>query len=386
MRTRQTGRKPAAQYTSRRRMPKAPTGPLVVYDDVVGTLSGEFNIPKAKVEEYIRGCGLNLDQDPTGTQMSLYREILSCRLCRYEQYAAIGEEAELLLDEQLRGFDEVFVDTAPIIQEDWFLRFLANAVPVLKRRKKKLLILEKTMEELHGLKDNPEKDRDVRIRATIRPELIRALARKGLVRIPDTGSVGIADDHLVNVFTAQGQTKSMLLITQDRGLSERIVSVAATNDPIVAEKAPQAPVKQGFFARLLHRKPQEEPVAAQRRMMVCKFDETGALKRLYVCPDCGMSYYDRPILESNGLILCSQCVDKRQKAEVEAQRKAEALQARQERQAALEQKRKEQEALVVPAKTVADVIKDKRHKNNVILALVVVSVVVLGILLFFLFR
>ncbi len=284
--------------------------------DVLGTLSTEFGIPQPRIEETLRGCGLNLDQDPNGYQMPLYREILSCKSGKFELYASGDPTVGELLDEQLRVFDEIYVDTAPIIQEDWFLKFLADAVPSLRRRKKRLIILEKTMEELHGLKDNPEKDRDVRIRALIRPELIRFLARKGLVRIQDTGSRGIADDHLVSVFAAKRQRESLLLITQDRGLSERIVRIAAEPvEPVTTEE------KVGFFARLFGKKP--EPIVVDRKMMVCKFNEHGSLCRFYLCPDCEESFYDIPV-EGNGLVLCRRCYQNRQLAEQTAAKKAEA--------------------------------------------------------------
>ena len=342
--------------------------------DALGTLATEFGIPKSRVEETLRGCGLNLDQDPKGYQMPLYREILSCRLGRFESYASGDLAVGDLLDEQLRVFDEIYVDTAPIIQEDWFLKFLADAVPILRRRKKRLIILEKTMEELHGLKDNAEKDRDVRIRALIRPELIRFLARKGLVRIQDTGSRGIADDHLVSVFAARRQRSSLLLITQDRGLSERIVRIAAEPmEPVVIEE------KVGFFARLFGKKP--DSVAVERKMMVCKFNERGALCRFYLCPDCEESFYDVPV-EGNGLVLCHRCYQNRQlaeqaavqKAEAEA-RRAEAVARRQEMKVAQEARkeleRKEAEAAEKAAaraaakeiRTVDDAVRRKRRRT-----------------------
>lgn len=286
-----------------------------VCTDVLGTLSAEFGVPQPRIEETLRGCGLNLDADPKGYQMPLYREILSCRFGQFESYASGDPAVDALLDEQLRVFDEIYVDTAPIIQEDWFLKFLADAAPILRRRKKRLIILEKTMEELHGLKDNAEKDRDVRIRALVRPELIRFLARKGLVRVQDTGSRGIADDHLVSVFAAKRQRESLLLITQDRGLSERIVRIAAEPvSPVVTEE------KAGFFARLFGKKP--DPVVVERKMMVCKFNDQGALCRFYLCPDCAESFYDVPV-DGNGLVLCHRCYQNRQFAEQAAVQKAE---------------------------------------------------------------
>lgn len=272
--------------------------------DVIAQLAKEFSISTDDVKTTFRSCGISPDQDVQEAQLLLYREIFSCRLGRFTAYASTDKAKAELLDSQLRGFDEIFVDTAPIIQEDLFLRFVADAFPMLKRRKKKLVILEKTMEELHGLKDNPAKDREVRLRALVRPELIRRLARMGVVRIQDTGSVGIADDHLVSLFSAKRAHESLLLITQDRGLSERIVQLAEM--PLDEKDRP--PVRPpGFLAQLFGR---TEDDAVERKMEVCKFDGEGGLLRCYVCPDCGESYYDTPG-EGSGMVICQVCYEKR---------------------------------------------------------------------------
>ncbi|MFA6840543.1 MAG: hypothetical protein WCR05_07155 [Sphaerochaetaceae bacterium] len=367
-----------------------------VYTDVVGTLSKEFGVPAAKVEETLRGCGLNLAQDERGERMPLYREILSCRFGRFELYASGDAAVEALLDEQLRVFDEIYVDTAPIIQEDWFLKFLGDAIAVLRRRKKRLIILEKTMEELHGLKDNPEKDWDVRIRALIRPELIRSLARKGLVRIQDTGSRGIADDHLVSVFAAKRQRESLLLITQDRGLSERIVRIAA--EPVVPVEVRE---RNGFFARIFGKRPAEQ-VVVDRKMMVCKFDESGALRRFYLCPDCGESFYDLPV-EGNGMVLCRRCYQNRlaeeqaaaKRAQVEAKRveeraRRQELKAAEDARRELEKKEAEEARLAAERaaakasareiRTVEDAVKRNRRRYMRLVLSIIVSLAAFGLL------
>ncbi|AEC02316.1 hypothetical protein [Parasphaerochaeta coccoides] len=272
--------------------------------DVIALLAKEFSISANDVMKTFRGCGISPEQDVQEALLPLYREIFSCRLGRFTVYASTDKAKAELLDSQLRGFDEIFVDTAPIIHEDLFLRFVADAYPMLRRRKKRLVILEKTMEELHGLKDNPAKDREVRIRALVRPELIRHLARMGVVRIQDTGSTGIADDHLVSLFSAKRAHESLLLITQDRGLSERIVQLAE----MPLDEKDQSPVqKLSFFARLIGR---TADASLERKMEVCKFDGEGALLRCYVCPDCGESYYDTPD-EGSGMVICQVCYEKR---------------------------------------------------------------------------
>ncbi len=203
----------------------------------------------------------------------------------------------------------------------------------LSDARKKLIILEKTLEELHGLKDNPEKDKEVRIRSTIRPDLIRFLAKRGLVRIGDTGSQGIADDHLVQLFTQIGSKRNLLLITQDRGLSERIVRLSTELEKREAEQKPLP-----WYRRLFTRKSQETDTT--NRMVVCKLVEEGKLKRCYICPECDESYYD-DLHDCEGMVLCGRCyLDlKEQEAKQDAvnkqQREAE-LKAEEERQKRLE--------------------------------------------------
>jgi rRNA-processing protein FCF1 len=285
------------------------------------------------VSSILRSVGINLEaQNPAG-ELELYREVIASKIGDRSRFLNPDEAYIAELDEQLRSFDEIYIDTAPIIQKDWFLHFVTNAESILKRRKKKLIILEKTLEELHGLKDNQEKDKEVRIRSTIRPDLIRFLAKRGLVRIGDTGSQGIADDHLVQLFTQIGSKRNLLLITQDRGLSERIVRLSAELEKKEAEQE-----ELPWFRRLFSRKSEETDTT--HRMVVCKLVEEGKLKRCYICPECNESYYD-DLHDCEGMVLCGRCYLnlKEQEAKQEAvnkkQREAE-LQAEEERQKRME--------------------------------------------------
>lgn len=302
--------------------------------NAVDILASEFHLSAEKVASNLRSVGIHLEGGKTEQDMNLYREVVACKVGDRSRYGSKDEQYQQMLDEQLRSFDEIYVDTAPIIQEDWFLHFISDAEPILKRRKKKLIILEKTLEELHGLKDNPEKDKEVRVRATIRPDLIRLLARRGLVRIGDTGSIGIADDHLVRLFSQQGKQKNLLLITQDRGLSERIVHVSQT----LAQQ--EHTVKTPSWFSRLFRKASPSSEGADHQMMVCKLTEGGILKRCYICPECNESYYD-DLHDCEGMVLCGRCYldlkDQEAKQEAENQKKREAeLKAEEERQKRLE--------------------------------------------------
>lgn len=310
----------------------------IATEDTIEQLSSEFRLSKEKVQSILRSVGINLGGSNPTSEMGLYREVIACKVGDRSRFTHSDTSYEAVLDEQLRSFDEIYVDTAPIIQEDWFLHFVTDAEPILKRRKKKLIILEKTLEELHGLKDNPEKDREVRVRSTIRPDLIRQLARRGLVRIGDTGSTGIADDHLVSLFSRIGSTKSLLLITQDRGLSERIVRLAQQ-----LEQQPKEEVKRRWYQRLFGgAKADTEQYAHQ--MVVCKLIEEGKLKRCYICPECNESYYD-DMHASEGMVLCGRCYldlkeqEAKQIAANQKKRDAE-LKAEEERQRKLEEEEK----------------------------------------------
>ncbi len=350
-------------------------------ESALDVLSSEFRLGKEKIASILRSVGIKVEGAKAASDLSLYREIIACKLGDRSRFAALDEAYLELLDEQLRSFDEIYVDTAPIIQLDYFLYFVTNAEPILKRRKKKLLILEKTMEELHGLKDNPEKDLEVRVRATIRPDLIRQLAKRGLVRIGDTGSTGIADDHLVSLFRQVGVNKSLLLITQDRGLSERIVRLAQE-----LEKQPKLKVVLPWWKKVF--KGKEEQHESDHHMVVCKLVEEGKLKRCYICPECNESYYD-DLHECEGMVLCGRCYldlkeQEARQVEVNKKKREAELKAEEDRQRKLEQEERRLEA-ERRKQTVAQRIEQqrKRWRRNVLAALPVLLLLVL--LLIFLF-
>lgn len=336
-------------------------------------LASEFALSKEKIANTLRGVGIRMEGQQDTSQIPLYREIIACKLGELERFSTKDEAYTELLDEQLRSFEEVYVDTAPILQQDWFLRFAADAEPILRRRKKKLIILEKTMEELHGLKDNPEKDLEVRIRAAIRPEIIRRLAKHGVVRIGDTGSRGIADDHLVSLFRQLGQVKSLLLITQDRGLSERIVHLAHE----LEKKKPEAEQKLPWYKKLLRAKQKAPTEQTTHQMVVCKLTDCGKLKRCYVCPECNESYYD-DLHACEGVVLCGRCYlklkeqESKQVEENRKKREAE-LKAEEERQRKLE----EEERLLEMQKKVQTVEQRIEAKVSKLTKQLILAVVIL---------
>ena len=301
---------------------------------ILAPLAEEFRISNQRITTLFQSVGINpaaLERD--SESRAFYHEVIASKLNIFASYGSDDEEYIQTLDEQIRVFDEIYVDTAPIIQKDWFLHFVIDSEPILKRRKKRLIILEKTMEELYGLKGNPEKDLDVRVRAMIRPDLIRSLAKQRVVQLGDTGRGGIADDHLVELFRKIGEHLSIMLITQDRGLSERVVRLSAELEactPIVNEPS--------FFNRLFNKKPKE---VQSHRMIACKLIEGGKLRRLYICPECNQSYYD-DIYATEGIVLCGRCYvalreAEERKEEADRKRREAQLKAEEERQRKLEE-------------------------------------------------
>ncbi|MDT4761365.1 hypothetical protein [Sphaerochaeta sp. PS] len=363
-----------------RKGPPKPKVESMTAENAVDVLATEFRMGKEKVLSTLRSVGINLTSSSSADEMNLYREVIACKVGDFSRFKSDDEAYLATLDEQLRAFDEIYVDTAPIIQEDWFLHLVSNAEPILKRRKKKLIVLEKTMEELHGLKDNPEKDKEVRVRSTIRPDLLRYLARKGIVRIGDTGSTGIADDHLVELFESIGKNNNLMLITQDRGLSERVVALAQK-----LESEPSNPPKLPWWKKLFGGAEANAPIA--HRMVACKLIEDGKLKRCYICPECIESYYD-DLIDCEGYVLCSRCyMDLKEK---EAKQVA-ATQVRQELELKKEearQKRLREEASAKeqekPVFTVAQALERRRKKFFLVSGLLVVIAILITIEVFIL--
>jgi len=321
---------------------RSATGPKAK-TEVTNLLASEFKLGVDRIATMLRSVGINPNLPVGEEDLELYREVIACKVGDRSRYVNTEEGYEEALDEQLRSFDEIYVDTAPILQKDWFLYFVNDAMAIMKRRKKKLIILEKTLEELHGLKNNPEKDREVRIRATIRPDLLRFLARRGVVRIGDTGSIGIADDHLVRLFAHVGSAVDLLLITQDRGLSERIVRLGAEMEQKPKEEQPKR-----WYERLFSKKEQTESVVGHR-MVACKLVEQGRLKRLYICPECQESYYD-DLHACGGIVLCGRCYlrlreEEKRQVEVNRKKREAELKAEEERQRRMEEEERRREAM-----------------------------------------
>jgi uncharacterized Zn finger protein (UPF0148 family)/rRNA-processing protein FCF1 len=275
------------------------TNDTVVYnDEVINEIALSLDLSKAKVSTALRGLGISSHEKLDPENLELFKELVCCKYGILKPFVIEDENFKLQLDNQIKGFDEIYIDTAPLIHKDWFMYFIANIAPVLRRRRQKLVILEKTMEELHGLKNNDEKDQEVRLRAMIRPVLIRTLAKKGLVKVMDTGSTGIADDHLIDLFRRRGKSKDILLITQDRELSERVVLLQEE-----LNKNIEIP-HYTFFQRLRYRNTINEDI--KRKAIACKLLEGGTLLRLYICPRCLDSYYDK-IVDCEGYVICSSC-------------------------------------------------------------------------------
>lgn len=335
-------------------------------------LSDELDLPVFKIETALRSLGVSLQGDCSDEEYSFYKDLVCSKYELLNPYIIEEQDFSKNLDEQLRGFDEIYIDTAPIIHEDWFLYFIANVIPVLRRRRKKLVILEKTFEELHGLKNNDLKSKEVRLRATIRPTLIKILAKKGLVKIMDTGSIGIADDHLVKLFERRGKNKDILLITQDRELSERIVLLQED-----LNKNIEIP-HYSFFERLFHRNFIDEDI--NRKVIASKLLEGGNLLRLYICPICKDSYYDK-VIDCEGFAICSSCYYDLKEMELEKQIKSDKS-AELEKQAELIRKAEleriiEEKEYINNKITVATKIKKRRVRIRLLISLVFLLFLVL---------
>lgn len=274
------------------------TQPIVKDDEVINEIATSLELSQTKVSIALRGMGISFHEKLDIENLQLYKELVCCKYGILKPFIIEDENFKLQLDNQIKGFDEIYIDTAPLIHKDWFMYFIANISPVLRRRHQKLVILEKTMEELHGLKNNDEKDLEVRLRAMIRPALISSLAKKGLVKVIDTGSIGIADDHLIELFRRRGKTKDILLITQDRELSERVVLLQEELNRNI--EIPH----YTFFQRLRYKDSINEDIKS--KVIACKLLEGGTLLRVYICPRCLDSYYDT-IVDCEGFAICSSC-------------------------------------------------------------------------------
>ncbi|MGD1821232.1 MAG: hypothetical protein ACPKM0_00525 [Pleomorphochaeta sp.] len=336
--------------------------------NIIDKLSKEINIESYKIEKCCSKFSIDL-KDPYFIKRYLLVKDVVCSYYGVLDSYIRSDENRIELDNEIKRYDEIYVDTAPIIHEDWFLFFIANVIPHLRRRRKKLVVLEKTMEEMYGISHNEEKDFEVRLRAKVRPYLLQDLAKKGFLRKIDTGSKGIADDHLINILRRRGKTHNILLITQDRYLSERVVEVGENLNKNI-EIPHHTP-----FDRIIHWKKVDEDIV--KKVVVCELLKNGDLLRLYICQHCGDSYYDK-LYDCGGFVLCSSCYyeieEKKQKFKVkkELQDKKRLKELKE-----IEEKRDLEENI----NTVGNLIKKKQQRFTLI---VIIILVILTLVSYFL--
>lgn len=85
----------------------------ITSENTVDILSSEFKLNKEKVSSILRSVGINLEaQNPAG-ELELYREVIASKIGDRSRFLNPDETYIAELDEQLRSFDEIYVDTAP---------------------------------------------------------------------------------------------------------------------------------------------------------------------------------------------------------------------------------------------------------------------------------
>ncbi|MGD1819609.1 MAG: hypothetical protein ACPKOI_07010 [Pleomorphochaeta sp.] len=331
-------------------------------DKFIIELSKELNLAKFKIIACFDKLSIDYNDSYFRNRYSLLKDIVCSYYGLLNSYIR-NDEARKELDNEIKRFDEIYIDTAPIIHEDWFLYFIANVIPYLRKRRKKLVVLEKTMEELYGISRNEEKDLEVRLRANVRPYFLRYLARKGLLKKVDTGSKGIADDHLIRLFRRRGKNKKILLITQDRYLSERVVQLGENLNRNI--EIPH----HSLFDRFISWKFVDDDIV--KKVVACELLSNGDLLRLYICQHCGDSYYDK-LFDCGGYVLCSSCY-----YDIERQKHKNQLNKEREEQKRLKEIKEIEEKRDINEKilTVGKVIKKKQRKSLLIVILILIVLV-----------
>ncbi len=337
-------------------------------NNLIKNLAKDLKIEEYKVQLCFDKLSLDYDDEYLNTNYSLSKELVCCYYAILDDYIR-DDEAKIEFDANIKRFDEVYIDTAPLIHEDWFLYFIANASLTLRKRRKKLVILEKTMEEMYGISFNEEKDLDVRLRAKVRPFLIQKLARKGLVKRVDTGSFGIADDHLVDLLKKRGKTNNILLITQDRYLSERVVQLGEN-----LNKNIELP-HHTLFDRFRQGKFIDEDIV--KKVVVCELLKNGDLLRLYICQHCGDSYYDK-LFDCGGYVICSSCYyeienEKQKQKAIKEREDKKRLKAIKE----IEEKREIEREIITVGKKIK-----RKQKITYIIAIIILAIILVLTYLF----
>lgn len=137
---------------------------------------------------------------------------------------------------QLRKLEEavkdyrIFIDTCSLLNEGSD-KFFMNIVPILYRHNKHIVIAKRVAQELIKYSQHPELGRaqgkpQLHKRATEVLKRLSELKKNGLVQIFGDDSDNFADNVFQTVFTQKRLEYNLMLITQDRDLSQDILNLS----------------------------------------------------------------------------------------------------------------------------------------------------------------
>lgn len=128
---------------------------------------------------------------------------------------------EKLIDTYAKDF-KIFIDTCSVLESGMQL-FIDEFIPYLKKYNNKIYVPSREIEELQ--KHSKSSDKRLAFSAKNAIELIVKLHNQGLVEIRGESSDNFADNVFQVVFTKFRLQYQLLLITQDNGLAQDILSL-----------------------------------------------------------------------------------------------------------------------------------------------------------------
>ena len=172
-------------------------------------------------------------------------EVTALRQFLAGQDAVSRQQAEERLDKDAARFT-LLIDTCSLLH-DQFPQLMGRLVPLLEREGKALIVPSGVVEELKSMLTRPE----LAGRARARLNDLVQLKRGGLLKIYGQPGVTFADQQILAAATRALTSTELLVITQDRGLSEDLLRLNSLNSVQGKRLAVSRINRFGFLSRCL---------------------------------------------------------------------------------------------------------------------------------------
>jgi len=159
------------------------------------------------------------------------------------------------LENGIRDY-KLFIDTCSLLFESADA-FWSNIIPILEKTKSNIIVPLRVYEEINKFAKNPDlcatKDSEgLHEHAIKAKETIIKLQKKGVVEVFGDKTDNFADHVFISVFTNYMLTYNLMLITQDKKLSQDIINIGKSRAVERAKNIRVARIANDGFLKLYY--------------------------------------------------------------------------------------------------------------------------------------